>query len=51
MEQGPKPQPTEFDVLAKIEGHLRSIRSAINFFVFITVLAIILQGCNLLMGI
>jgi len=34
--------------LKKIEGHLRSIRNMLTFFTVLTILAIIVQACNIL---
>jgi hypothetical protein len=45
-----KIQPTDAEQLAKIEKHLNSIKGSVNFFVLLAVLTIVLQGCNLLMG-
>jgi hypothetical protein len=37
-------------LLAKIEGHLKSIRSMLTFFVVIVVLSIILGACSALLS-
>lgn len=54
MSQQPVPQqqgPTAQQLLAKIEKHLASIRSMLQFFVVLVILAIIIQACTALVNI
>ena len=41
--------PTELDLLTQIEKHLKSIRSMVQFFVLLAILAIALQACSALL--
>jgi hypothetical protein len=42
----PNPQLIANERLKNIEDHLKSIRSMLNFFTVLVVLALIIQGCN-----
>jgi len=52
MSQQPVPQqgPTAQQLLAKIEMHLKKIRSMMEFFVVVVILAIIIQACSAIVG-
>jgi hypothetical protein len=41
---------TDLEWFARIEEHLRSIRSMLKFFVVLAVLAIIVQACTVLLS-
>jgi len=49
----PKPDPAtllaqQVSALTKIEEHLKSIRSQLNFFTIVIVLGVVLAGCSVL---
>lgn len=46
--QQPDPLAKQTDALVKIEGHLKSIRGMLQFFVVIAILGIIAQACSVL---
>lgn len=50
MESNPTPERLDTTLLEKIEKHLGSIRSMLQFFVVITLIGILLTGCNILMS-